>query len=87
MVMADFASYREAQNDLRGLYADRGVWNRMSAMMNIANSGIFSADRAVNDYAAQHLARKAHQINRNCGVFCGRERPPNKTAWEQSECP
>ena len=28
------------------LYADRGTWNRMS-LMNIANSGIFSADRAV----------------------------------------
>lgn len=50
MVMADFADYRRAQNDLSGLYRDRGVWNRMS-LMNIANAGIFSADRAVNDYA------------------------------------
>ncbi|MFR1356781.1 MAG: glycogen/starch/alpha-glucan phosphorylase, partial [Ruthenibacterium lactatiformans] len=49
-VMADFADYRRAQNDLSGLYRDRGVWNRMS-LMNIANAGIFSADRAVNDYA------------------------------------
>ena len=50
MVMADFADYRRAQNDLSGLYRDRGVWNRMS-LMNIANSGIFSADRAVFEYA------------------------------------
>ena len=50
MGMADFADYRRAQNDLSGLYRDRGVWNRMS-LMNIANAGIFSADRAVNDYA------------------------------------
>lgn len=40
MVMADFADYRRAQNDLSGLYRDRGVWNRMS-LMNIANAGIF----------------------------------------------
>ena len=32
------------------LYADRDTWNRMS-LMNIANSGIFSADRAVFEYA------------------------------------
>ena len=32
------------------LYADRDTWNRMS-LMNIANAGIFSADRSVNDYA------------------------------------
>jgi starch phosphorylase len=50
MVMADFADYRRAQNDLSCLYTQRPVWNRMS-LMNIAHSGIFSADRAVMDYA------------------------------------
>ena len=50
MVMADFKDYRRAQADLQKLYADRAKWNHMS-IKNIANSGIFSADRSVADYA------------------------------------
>ena len=50
MVMADFKDYRRAQADVQRLYADRDKWNRMS-LMNIANAGIFSADRSVIDYA------------------------------------
>lgn len=50
MVMADFKDYRRAQHTLQELYKDKDRWNRMS-LMNIANAGIFSADRAVNDYA------------------------------------
>ena len=50
MVMADFKDYRRAQADVQRLYADRETWNRMS-LMNIANSGVFSADRSVMDYA------------------------------------
>ena len=50
MVMADFVDYRRAQNELNSLYLDRPTWNRMS-LMNIANAGIFSADRSVFDYA------------------------------------
>ncbi len=50
MVMADFKDYRRAQADVQKLYADRTRWNQMS-LANIANSGIFSADRSVLDYA------------------------------------
>ena len=50
MVAADFKAYREAQQKASELYAAKGQWNRMS-LMNIANSGIFSADRAVFEYA------------------------------------
>ena len=50
MVMADFKDYRRAQADVQKLYADRTRWNQMS-LANIANSGIFSADRSVMDYA------------------------------------
>ncbi len=50
MVMADFADYRKAQHKISELYADINVWNKMS-LMNIANSGVFSADRSVSDYA------------------------------------
>ena len=39
-----------AQADLQKLYADREKWAQMS-LKNTANSGIFSADRSVLDYA------------------------------------
>ena len=50
MVMADFKAYRQAQQKVQQLYADRTLWNKMS-LANIAGSGIFSADRSVMDYA------------------------------------
>ena len=50
MVMADFKDYRRAQHDLQQLYRDKQKWNHMS-LKNIANAGIFSADRSLMDYA------------------------------------
>jgi starch phosphorylase len=50
MVLADFDSYREAQKKASKLYEDRQAWAKMS-LINTANAGIFSADRAVDDYA------------------------------------
>ena len=50
MVMADFKDYRRAQHDLQQLYRNKQKWNHMS-LKNIANAGIFSADRSIMDYA------------------------------------
>ena len=50
MVMADFKDYRRAQHTVQELYKNKQQWNHMS-LMNIANAGIFSADRSVMDYA------------------------------------
>ena len=50
MVLADFESYREAQAYASRTYRDAPKWQSMS-LMNIANAGIFSADRAVEEYA------------------------------------
>lgn len=50
MVLADFRSYQDAQARASAIYADNLKWQRMS-LMNIANAGIFSADRAVEEYA------------------------------------
>ncbi|MEE1007309.1 MAG: glycogen/starch/alpha-glucan phosphorylase, partial [Acutalibacteraceae bacterium] len=50
MALADFADYRKAQKKASALYADREKWNKMS-LVNIAKSGIFAADRSINDYA------------------------------------
>ena len=50
MAFADFNDYCVAQKKATDLYNKPEVWNKMS-LINIANAGIFSADRAVNDYA------------------------------------
>ena len=50
MALADFDSYREAQKKASEAYKDILRWNEMS-LMNIAGAGVFSADRAVLDYA------------------------------------
>lgn len=50
MVLADFDNYQIAQNLASEYYRDAERWNRMS-LCNIAGSGFFSADRAVEDYA------------------------------------
>lgn len=49
-VLADFDYYRVAQSNLADVWTDRNRWNKMS-LTNIAKAGIFSADRAVMDYA------------------------------------
>lgn len=50
MCLADFASYRSTQQKASAIYKDADKWNKMS-LNNIAGAGIFSADRAVTDYA------------------------------------
>lgn len=51
MVLADFADYSASQQKASALYAqNKEQWNRMS-LINIANAGIFAADRSIRDYA------------------------------------
>lgn len=50
MVLADFDSYAAIQKKSSELYQDTEKWTKMS-LHNIAGAGIFSADRAVNEYA------------------------------------
>lgn len=49
-VLADFNSYRQAQERVAATYLDQRKWNSMS-LVNIAKAGMFSADRAVREYA------------------------------------
>jgi len=49
-ILQDFASYKEAQQKVDQAYRDTLRWNRMS-LHNIAGAGLFSADRAVLEYA------------------------------------
>jgi starch phosphorylase len=50
MVLADFADYSRAEAELTQIYKAPTRFARMS-LMNIAGSGLFSADRAVLEYA------------------------------------
>ncbi len=50
MVLADFDAYQSAQQYVSECYKDKLKWNKMS-LHNIAGAGVFSADRAVEDYA------------------------------------
>ena len=52
-VMADFDAYVECQKNLAQIYKnDIARWTRMS-IQNVANIGIFSSDRAINEYAKE----------------------------------
>lgn len=50
MALADFSDYCKAHKKANELYNDKETWNRMS-LVNIAKSGIFAADRSIDDYA------------------------------------
>ena len=49
LVLADFDSYRQAQERACREYVDRDLWNRKS-LLNVARSGRFSSDRTILEY-------------------------------------
>ncbi|MFZ3100999.1 MAG: glycogen/starch/alpha-glucan phosphorylase [Desulfitobacteriaceae bacterium] len=49
-VLKDFSSYIETYDKLQLLYSDQESWNRKS-LINIAESGKFSSDRTIREYA------------------------------------
>ena len=50
LLLADYASYIECQNKVSAVYRDEAKWTRMS-IMNVANTGKFSSDRTIREYA------------------------------------
>ncbi len=50
MVLADFAAYAKAQDQVDALYADEDRWSRIAAI-NCFGMGYFSSDRSVREYA------------------------------------
>jgi len=50
LVCADFESYIQRQSDVSKAYSDRDKWTKRS-ILNVAKSGPFSSDRAVEEYA------------------------------------
>jgi starch phosphorylase len=50
MLLADFQSYVDCQQQVSHAYTDFRHWSRMS-ILNVARSGVFSSDRTVREYA------------------------------------
>jgi len=48
-VMADFADYLRAQDEVNKAWENPQEWNRMS-LLNTARSGFFSSDRSIREY-------------------------------------
>jgi starch phosphorylase len=49
MLMADFQSFLDCQNQVNHAYLDTEHWTRMS-ILNVARSGKFSSDRTIKEY-------------------------------------
>lgn len=51
-LLADFASYSETHMEIDKTYRKKDKWAKM-AIINVANSGKFSSDRTISDYARE----------------------------------
>jgi starch phosphorylase len=52
LVLADFAAYAAKQQEVAQAYKDQESWMR-KAVLNVAQSGIFSSDRTIKQYAEE----------------------------------
>ncbi|OFZ69606.1 MAG: glycogen phosphorylase [Betaproteobacteria bacterium RBG_16_58_11] len=53
MLLADYASYIDCQQQVENLYRDKDAWMR-KAILNVANMGKFSSDRTIREYS-EHI--------------------------------
>lgn len=60
-VLKDFAQYREAQQKASKTFKDKTKWAKMM-LKNIANSGKFTSDRTINEYAEEIWNIKPYEV-------------------------
>ncbi len=58
MHLADLAAYVQTHERVGKLYGDRAAWSH-KAILNVANSGKFSSDRSIREYAEEIWKAKA----------------------------
>ena len=63
MHLADLDSYIGMQREVDLKYADRNAWMK-SSLSNIANSGKFSSDRTIAEYAKEIWNVKACHVEK-----------------------
>lgn len=61
LVLADFASYKEAHQRAQQMYKDKARWAK-AAIINSATMGNFSSDRSIHDYARDIWNLKSQKI-------------------------
>ncbi len=61
-VLADFESYKKAQEEVDAAYKDKKRWAKM-AIINVAKSGKFSSDRTIKEYADEIWNLKPCEID------------------------
>jgi starch phosphorylase len=61
MHLADLRAYLDTQSRVDAVYNTQDVWTRM-AIANVASAGIFSSDRAINQYASGIWNMQPHPI-------------------------
>lgn len=64
MCLVDFDDYMRANNDIDRAYKDKRRWNSM-ALVNIAKSGIFAADRSIEEYSKNIWGLKKVKTDKN----------------------
>ena len=50
LLLADYQSYADCQEEVSKTYRDKGRWARMS-ILNVARMGKFSSDRSIREYS------------------------------------
>ncbi|HGY5558096.1 MAG: glycogen/starch/alpha-glucan phosphorylase [Prochlorococcus sp.] len=66
-VMADFADYLRAQNEVNRAWTNRQQWNRMS-LLNTARTGFFSSDRSIHEYCESIWNVKPFPVEITCDM-------------------
>ncbi len=62
MLLADYQSYIECQDDVDKVYKNQRKWTEMS-ILNVARSGKFSSDRTIREYCTDIWKVKPVQVN------------------------